>query len=50
MPIDISPDDFVAPDGSVQTLTAADYAEAAAMMLDASETVQGDPDVPTAAL
>lgn len=37
--INIQPDDFVAPDGSVQTLTTADYAEASEMLLGATETV-----------
>lgn len=37
----IQPDDFVAADGSIQTLTTADYAEAADAMLSATE----NPDV-----
>jgi len=35
--LNIQPDDFIAPDGSVQTLTAADYAEAAELMLAGTE-------------
>lgn len=38
--INIQPDNFVAPDGSVQTLTAADYAEASEMLLGATETIE----------
>ncbi len=38
-PLEYGPDDFVAADGSVQTLTAADYAQAADMMLAATEDV-----------